>query len=58
MARAWDERTGRVLAGVSSADVPTFAAAIALSLAMTLLGSPFPALRTARLDPAIVVRAE
>jgi predicted permease len=47
-----------LLAGVSPADVPTFAAAIVLSLAMTLLGSLFPALRAARLDPAIVMRAE
>lgn len=47
-----------LLAGVSPADIPTFAAAIVLSLAMTLLGSLFPALRAARLDPAIVMRAE
>jgi putative ABC transport system permease protein len=47
-----------LLAGVSPADFPTFAAAIALSLAMTLLGSLLPALRAARLDPVIVMRAE
>ncbi len=47
-----------LLAGVSPSDVPTFAAAIALSLAMTLVGSLFPALRAARLDPAIVMRDE
>jgi len=47
-----------LLAVVSPLDVPTFAAAIVLSLAMTLLGSLFPALRAARLDPAIVMRAE
>jgi putative ABC transport system permease protein len=47
-----------LLAGVSPADIPTFAAAIVLSLAMTLLGSILPALRAARLDPAIVMRAE
>jgi ABC-type antimicrobial peptide transport system permease subunit len=47
-----------LLAGVSPADVPTFAAAIVLSLAMALLGSLFPALRAARLDPAIVMRDE
>ena len=46
------------LAGVSPADFPTFAAAIVLSLAMTLLGSLFPALRAARLDPVIVMRSE
>jgi ABC-type antimicrobial peptide transport system permease subunit len=47
-----------LLAGISPGDVPTFAAAIALSLAMTLLGSLFPALRAARLDPAIAMRDE
>jgi predicted permease len=47
-----------LLAGVSPGDVPTFAAAIALSLAMTLLGSLFPALRAARLDPSIAMRDE
>ncbi|HEY6146411.1 MAG TPA: ABC transporter permease, partial [Thermoanaerobaculia bacterium] len=47
-----------LLAGVSAADAPTFAAAAALSLAMTLVGSFFPALRAARLDPVIVMRDE
>jgi ABC-type antimicrobial peptide transport system permease subunit len=47
-----------LLAGVSPADFPTFAAAIVLSLAMTLLGSLLPALRAARLDPVIVMRSE
>jgi hypothetical protein len=47
-----------LLAGVSPADAPTFAAAIALSFAMTLIGSLLPALRAARLDPALVMRAE
>jgi putative ABC transport system permease protein len=47
-----------LLAGISPGDVPTFAAAIALSLAMTLLGSLFPALRAARLDPATAMRDE
>jgi predicted lysophospholipase L1 biosynthesis ABC-type transport system permease subunit len=47
-----------LLAGVSPADLPTFLAAIGLSLAMTFLGSLFPALRAARLDPAAVIRAE
>ena len=47
-----------LLAGVSPRDVPTFAAALALSLAMALLGSLFPALRAARLDPAIAMRDE
>jgi ABC-type antimicrobial peptide transport system permease subunit len=47
-----------LLAGVSPADVPTLAAAIVLSLAMTLPGSLLPALRAARPDPATVMRAE
>jgi ABC-type antimicrobial peptide transport system permease subunit len=47
-----------LLAGVSPADLPTFLAAIGLSLAMTILGSLLPALRAARLDPAAVIRAE
>ena len=47
-----------LLAGVSPADVPTFLAAAGLALAMTLLGSLFPALRAARLDPAQVIRSE
>ena len=47
-----------LLAGISPGDVPTFAAAIALSLGMTLLGSLFPALRAARLDPATAMREE
>jgi predicted permease len=47
-----------LLFGVSPADLPTFAAAIALSLAMALLGSLSPALRAARLDPLAAIRAE
>jgi len=47
-----------LLAGVSPADVPTFAAAIALSFAMTLVGSLVPAVRAARLDPVIIMRTE
>jgi hypothetical protein len=47
-----------LLAGVSPADAPTFAAAIALSLGMTFLGSLAPALRAARVDPAIALRTE
>jgi hypothetical protein len=47
-----------LLAGVSPADVPTFAAAAALALAMTLLGSFLPALRAVRVDPLTVIRTE
>jgi ABC-type lipoprotein release transport system permease subunit len=47
-----------LLADISPADLPTFASAIALSFAMTLAGSLLPAVRAARLDPALVMRAE
>ncbi len=47
-----------LLAGVSPADAPTFAAAMALSVAMTLLGSVVPALRALRVDPVVVLRAD
>lgn len=47
-----------LLFGVSPADAPTFATAAALALAMTLLGSLFPALRAVRVDPLTVIRAE
>jgi putative ABC transport system permease protein len=47
-----------LLAGVSPSDPPTFAAAVALVLAMTLAGSLLPALRATRLDPATAMRVE
>lgn len=47
-----------LLAGVNPWDLPTFAAAIALSLAMTLAGSLLPALRATRVDPMTAMRAE
>ena len=47
-----------LLAGVSPADAPTFAAAAALALAMTLAGSFLPALRAVRVDPVTIIRAE
>ena len=47
-----------LLAGVSPADAATFAAAVALSAAMALLGSLLPALRAVRVNPMTVMRAE
>ena len=47
-----------LLAGVSPGDPITFAAAVALVLAMTLAGSLLPALRATRLDPATAMRVE
>jgi putative ABC transport system permease protein len=47
-----------LLAGVSPSDVPTFAIAAGLAVAMTLLGSLLPALRAVRVDPLTVIRAE
>lgn len=47
-----------LLAGVSPADAPTFAAAVALVGVMTLLGSLIPALRAVRVNPISVMRAE
>jgi ABC-type antimicrobial peptide transport system permease subunit len=40
-----------ILAGVSPADPPAFAAAIAVAVVMTLAGSLMPAMRAARTDP-------
>ena len=47
-----------LLAGLDPADVPTFAAAIALCLLMTLTGSLIPALRAIHIDPASAIRVE
>jgi putative ABC transport system permease protein len=47
-----------LLAGVSPGDPGSFAAAAALSLAMALLGSVWPAIRAARVDPIVATRAE
>jgi ABC-type antimicrobial peptide transport system permease subunit len=47
-----------LLAGVSPTDTATFAAAVTLSLVMTLAGSVLPALRAVRVDPISVMRAE
>jgi putative ABC transport system permease protein len=47
-----------LLAGVSPADLATFAAAVAVSLATALLGSLLPALRAVRVDPMTVIRSE
>src|SRR5262249_27973412 len=46
-----------LLAGVQPADWPTFLAAIALCLFMTVAGSFLPALRAMRVDPTIAIRA-
>ena len=47
-----------LLAGVSPADPAAFAAAIVLSLAVTLGGSVLPALRAARTDPRSAMASE
>jgi putative ABC transport system permease protein len=58
LAYAAGKSLGAVLAGVPVSDVVTLAAALALALAMTLLGSAAPAWRAARVDPARVMRSE
>lgn len=47
-----------LLAGLQPHDLMTFAAAIALALFMTLLGSFLPVLRALRVDPLTAIRAE
>jgi ABC-type antimicrobial peptide transport system permease subunit len=47
-----------LLAGLTVSDLPTYAAAITLCLAMTLAGSLLPALRALRVDPAAAIRVE
>jgi predicted permease len=47
-----------LLVGVHPADVPTIAAAIGVSLAMTLAGSLLPAIRAARTNPIVAMRTE
>ena len=47
-----------LLAGLSAADLPTFAAAGALAAVMTLIGSLLPALRAVRVNPTTVMRTE
>ena len=47
-----------LLAGVEPADPATFAAAVALALTMTISGSLLPALRAARVDPTVALRAD
>ena len=55
MAGRWMES---LLVGVHPADAITVAAAIGLSLAMTLVGSLLPAIRAARTNPIVAMRAE
>jgi predicted permease len=47
-----------LLAGVAPTDAPALVAALAVALVMTLAGSVVPAWRAARVDPAVVMRAE
>ena len=47
-----------LLAGLSPGDLPTFATAALLAVAMTLLGSLVPALRAVRVNPTTVMRTE
>jgi predicted permease len=60
LALAWG--TGQalqaLLAGVSPRDPAAFAVALVLAMTMTVAGSVWPALRAARVDPLVVMRAE
>jgi putative ABC transport system permease protein len=47
-----------LLVGVTPADVPTFGAAIVLTLLMALAGTLLPTLRAVRVDPIKAIRAE
>jgi predicted permease len=47
-----------LLAGVKPDDITTFAAAVVLSIAMTLVGSLVPTLRALRVNPITAIRAE
>jgi ABC-type antimicrobial peptide transport system permease subunit len=47
-----------LLAGVSPADVVSFATAIGVTLVMTLAGSLLPALRAIRVNPIVAMRTE
>ncbi|HEX7136310.1 MAG TPA: FtsX-like permease family protein, partial [Vicinamibacterales bacterium] len=47
-----------LLAGVRPADAMTLVAVVALSVAMTLLGSVMPTIRALRVDPLTALRAE
>jgi predicted permease len=47
-----------LLAGVSPWDAPTFAAAVAVAIGMTIAGSLLPVLRALRVDPLAALRAE
>jgi putative ABC transport system permease protein len=47
-----------LLAGVKPTDATALAAAVALSLAMTIVGGMVPALRALRVDPMTALRSE
>ncbi len=47
-----------LLAGISPADVPAFAVAVALVALTSLVGTLAPALRALRIDPVVAIRAE
>jgi ABC-type antimicrobial peptide transport system permease subunit len=47
-----------LLAGVRPGDLWTFASAVILCFFTTLVGSLLPAVRAARVDPAIAIRSE
>jgi ABC-type lipoprotein release transport system permease subunit len=47
-----------MLAGVTPADIPTFAAVVILTLVMAIAGTLRPTLRALRVDPIIAMRAE
>jgi len=47
-----------LLVGVSPADPLTLAAAVAVSLTMTLAGSLLPAFRASRTNPTAAIQAE
>jgi len=48
----------RLLFGVSPLDVPTFAIAVAVLLAVSVAATWLPAWRASRVDPALAMRAD
>ena len=47
-----------LLFGIAPSDLPTYAAAVALTMLMTLAGTAAPTLRALRVDPIAAIRTE
>jgi putative ABC transport system permease protein len=47
-----------LLVGVTPADLPTFAAAVLLTIVMAIAGMFLPTLRAVRIDPVVAIRSE